>query len=86
MTQIENARKGIITDELKIVAKKEFIEEEKLRELVTQGRVVIPANKNHKKLIPVGIGKGLTTKVNANIGTSEDYYEIGDEIKKMIWL
>lgn len=83
MTQIENARKGIITDELKIVAKKEFIEEEKLRELVTQGRVVIPANKNHKKLIPIGIGKGLTTKVNANIGTSEDYYEIENEIKKI---
>ena len=83
MTQIENARKGIITDELKIVAKKEFIEEEKLRELVTQGRVVIPANKNHKNLIPIGIGKGLTTKVNANIGTSEDYYEIENEIKKI---
>jgi len=83
MTQIENARKGIITDELKIVAKKEFIEEEKLRELVAQGRVVIPANKNHKNLIPVGIGKGLTTKVNANIGTSEDYYEIENEIKKI---
>ncbi len=83
MTQIENARKGIITDEMKIVAKNEFVEEEKLRDLLAKGMIVIPANKNHKNLIPIGIGKNLTTKVNANIGTSEDYYDINNEIKKI---
>jgi phosphomethylpyrimidine synthase len=83
MTQIESARKGIITDEIKIVAKNEFVEEEKLRDLLAKGMVVIPANKNHKNLIPIGIGKNLTTKVNANIGTSQDYYDINNEIKKI---
>lgn len=83
MTQIESARENIITPQLKTVAKKEAIAEEKLRKLVADGQVVIPANKNHKNLDPIGIGKFLRTKINANIGTSGDYYDIEDELKKL---
>ena len=83
MTQIESAKQGIITEEMKIAAAKESMEEEKLRQLVAEGRVVIPANKNHKNLDPIGIGKGLKTKINANIGTSGDYDKIEDELKKI---
>jgi len=51
-TQMDAAKKGIITDEMRIVAEKEGVHVEKLRELVASGKVVIPANKNHKKLEP----------------------------------
>ncbi|MGE5342450.1 MAG: phosphomethylpyrimidine synthase ThiC [Candidatus Omnitrophota bacterium] len=83
MTQIEHARKGITTPEMKIVAAAELIDEEKLRQLIAEGKVVIPCNKNHKNLIPIGIGKFLKTKINANIGTSGDYHRIEDEFKKI---
>lgn len=83
MTQLKRARQGIITPQMKIVAKKESIEEEKLRVLVAEGKVVIPANKNHRNLDPIGIGKFLRTKINANIGTSGDYDNIEDELKKL---
>jgi len=83
MTQLESARQGTITKQMQIVAEKESIEVEKLKQLIAQGKVVIPANKNHKKLDPIGIGKFLKTKINANIGTSGDYYNIQDEIKKL---
>jgi len=61
-TQMDAAKKGIITDEMRIVAEKEGVHVEKLRELVASGKVVIPANKNHKKLEPQGIGEGLRQK------------------------
>ncbi len=83
MTQIESAKKGIITDQMKLVAAKESIEEGKLRQLIAEGKVVIPSNKNHKNLIPIGIGKFLKTKINANIGTSGDFSKIDDEVKKI---
>jgi phosphomethylpyrimidine synthase len=83
MTQIESAKKGMITRELKIVAAKESIPEEQLRQLVAEGKVVIPCNKNHKNLVPIGIGKFLQTKINANIGTSGDYDKIEAELKKI---
>ncbi len=83
MTQIESAKQGIITREIKIVAAQESIAEETLRQLVAGGRVVIPANINHLNLIPIGIGKGLKTKINANIGTSGDFDKIDDEFKKI---
>lgn len=83
MTQLESAREGIVTPQLENVAKKESIGEEKLRVLVAEGKVVIPANKNHKNLAPIGIGKFLKTKINANIGTSGDYDNIEDELKKL---
>ncbi len=83
MTQIESAKIGIVTPYMKIVAANENIREEKLRQLVADGKVVIPANINHKNLAPIGIGKFLKTKINANIGTSGDYDKIEDEIKKI---
>ncbi|WP_423792969.1 phosphomethylpyrimidine synthase [Methanocaldococcus indicus] len=81
MTQIESAKKGIITDEMKTVAKYEDIDVEKLRRYVAKGYVVIPKNVN-RDIKAVGIGKELTTKVNANIGTSPDLVDINLEVEK----
>lgn len=83
MTQLERAKKGEITNEIKKVSIKENIDPEKLLDLVAEGKVVIPANINHKNLDPIGIGKHLRTKINANIGTSGDYFKIEDELKKI---
>ncbi|MGB9860282.1 MAG: phosphomethylpyrimidine synthase ThiC, partial [Moorellaceae bacterium] len=83
MTQLEAARRGEITPEMERVAAKEGVAPEILRERVAQGTVVIPANKNHLNLDPCGIGLGLRTKVNANIGTSTAYPDIEEELKKL---
>jgi len=83
MTQLEQARKGLITDAMKWVAQKEKVSPEILRNRVAEGAVVIPANINHTDLDPVGIGKGLTIKVNANIGTSRDHVDLAEEILKL---
>ncbi len=83
MTQLENARNGIITTEIEAVAAQEKLDSEKLRRAVADGLVVIPANRNHKNLKPIGIGKGLKTKVNANIGTSADFSRLDDEVLKL---
>ena len=82
MTQLENARKGIITAEMEAAVARETLSKEKLRGAVADGLVVIPANRNHKNLKPIGIGKGLKTKINANIGTSADFSSLDDEVKK----
>ena len=71
-TQMEAAKKGIVTKEMKVVAKKENISEEKLMKLVAEGKVAIPANINHKSLSAEGIGDGLKTKINVNLGVSGD--------------
>ncbi len=83
MTQLEYARKGIITEEMRKVASKEGIDVEELRRRVAEGTVIIPYNKNRKWREPIGIGKGLSTKVNANIGTSSDYCNYDEELLKM---
>lgn len=67
---------------MRIVAEKEGVHVEKLRELVASGKVVIPANKNHKKLEPQGIGEGLRTKINVNIGISKDCCNFEMELEK----
>ena len=82
-TQMDAAKKGIITDEMKIVAKKESIQINQLIDLMAIGQVVIPANKNHKSLDPHGIGKNLRTKVNVNLGISRDCMNIEKEIEKV---
>ena len=69
-TQMDAARKGILTPEMKTVAKKERMPEEQLMKLVAEGKVAICANKNHKCLDPEGIGSMLRTKVNVNLGVS----------------
>ncbi|RLB37574.1 MAG: phosphomethylpyrimidine synthase [Deltaproteobacteria bacterium] len=83
MTQIKQARAGVITPEMKVVARKEQMEVEQLAERVARGTVVIPANTRHKGLDPRGIGEGLTVKVNANIGTSSDHVAPEEELEKL---
>ncbi|MDK2895121.1 MAG: phosphomethylpyrimidine synthase [Moorella sp. (in: firmicutes)] len=83
MTQIEAARVGQVTRAMEKVAAKEGIRVEDLMAAVAAGRVVIPANKNHRNLEPCGIGKGLRTKVNANLGTSTAYPDIEPELEKL---
>ncbi|GBF35861.1 phosphomethylpyrimidine synthase [Methanofervidicoccus abyssi] len=76
-----DAKNKIITEEMKEVAKKERIDPERLRKLIARGYVVIPKNV-HRDTTPVGIGEGLRTKVNVNIGTSPDCVDIEMEIRK----
>jgi len=80
MTLMKRAQTSI-TDEIKEVAKVEGIAEEKLRRNVAAGRVVIPFNPIHSPDL-LGIGEGLRVKVNVNIGTSMDYIDVDEEIKK----
>ena len=81
-TQMDAAKKGIITPQMEIVAGKEKMEPQRLRELVALGQVVIPANKNHSKLDPEGVGTGLRTKINVNLGVSKDCCDIDLELAK----
>ncbi len=83
MTQLELARKGTISLQMKQVAEREELEAEFIRQGVAQGTIVIPANISHSNLSPCGIGKGLCTKVNANIGTSSDYGTRDTELEKV---
>jgi len=83
MTQIEQARKGNITPSLKKVADEEGFAPEELLNLVAQGKVVIPHNLNRPSIHPVGIGQKLSTKVNVNIGTSLDFPQEENELKKV---
>lgn len=83
MTQKLEAQKGIITKEMEFVAQAEGVSSKWLCEKVAQGRIVIPANKNHRNLKPVGIGEGLRIKVNTNIGTSSDHVDLEEELRKL---
>lgn len=83
MTQIIEARKGNITPEMKAVARAEGISPAHIREGIANGTIVITRNQRHTKITPLGIGKGLRTKINANIGTSKDRMSIPDEIEKL---
>ena len=82
-TQMEAAKKGIVTPQLKIVAEKENMEVEKLMELVASGQVAIPCNINHKSISPEGIGTGLKTKINVNLGISGDCKDYDVEMQKV---
>ena len=82
-TQMEAAKKGIITPEMEIVAKKEYIEPEQLRELVAKGEVAIPCNINHKSISPEGIGSRMRTKINVNLGISGDVKNYDIEMEKV---
>ncbi|CUH94614.1 Phosphomethylpyrimidine synthase [Propionispora sp. 2/2-37] len=81
-TQMDAARKGIVTGQMRIVAGKEKMEVNRLRELVAEGKVVIPANKNHVSLDPEGVGTGLRTKINVNLGVSKDCCDLNLELEK----
>ncbi len=83
MTQLELAREGIISPQMEAVAKQEGLEVEFIRRGILEGTIVIPANVKHTNLTPCGIGQGLRTKVNANIGTSSDFGDIDTELEKL---
>lgn len=92
-TQLQIAHSGTISDEVKLVAETEDVDAELIRDEIAAGRLVIPANKRHLKtnpsdslrtgLVPAGIGRMLTTKVNANIGTSSIRSSVEAELEKM---
>ena len=81
-TQMDAAKQGIITEQMKAVAAKERMDVERLRDLIARGQVVIPANKNHTSLDPEGIGTGLRTKINVNLGVSKDCCDVELELEK----
>ncbi len=83
MTKLELARKGIVSPQMKHVAEKEGLETDVIMQGLAEGEIIIPANVNHTNLIPCGIGKGLRTKVNANIGTSSDFCDLNTELRKL---
>ena len=83
-TQMEAARKGIVTEQLKTVAEKERMTAEELLPLVAEGKVVICANRNHTCLNPEGVGSMLRTKINVNLGVSRDCKDYGVEIQKVM--
>ena len=83
-TQMEAARKGFVTPQLEVVAKKERMTVEELLPLVASGKVVIPANKNHTCLYPEGVGSMLRTKINVNLGVSRDCKDYDVEMQKVM--
>ena len=83
-TQMEAARMGIVTPELEEVAKKENRSVEELLPLMASGKMVIPANVNHKSLDPNGVGSMLKTKINVNLGISRDCKDYDIEMKKVM--
>lgn len=82
-TQMDAAKKGILTEQMKVVAKKEQMNEEELMRLVGEGKIAIPANKNHSCLDPNGIGSMLKTKINVNLGVSRDCKDFNIELEKV---
>ena len=84
-TQMEAAKKGIITPEMQTVAEKEYTTPEQIRDLVALGQIAIPANVNHKSLCAEGIGKGLRTKINVNLGVSGDAKDYELELERSAW-
>jgi len=82
-TQMEAAKKGIITPEMQAVSEKEYISAEEIRKKVAEGCVAIPANINHKNLSPEGVGSGLRTKINVNLGISGDCADYEMELDKV---
>ena len=83
MTQRREALKGMMTKEMKAVAREEGVSGEWLREGIACGRIVIPVNRNHRGVKPLGIGGGLRIKVNTNLGTSSDHVELEEELEKL---
>lgn len=82
LTQIESARQGILTPQMTAVALKEELSNEYILQMVAEGKIVIPWNHNRKPSRIAGIGKGLSTKINASIGTSSDIVDYAAEVRK----
>ena len=83
MTQLEFARKGILTDAMKAVAGEENVPAEVVLAAVADGTAVIPLNVHHANARPVGVGRMFTTKINANLGRSVTHSGKGDELEKL---
>lgn len=83
LTQIAAARRGILTPQMQQVLADETIHETDLLSRVAEGRIAIPANHNHRNLVAKGIGQGLCTKINVNLGVSEDCCNIDKELDKV---
>ena len=83
MTLIERAKAGSSTPEVDFVARSEHVSVDQVMSGLLDGTIVIPANPLHECLKPRGVGKGLRTKVNANIGTSSDSCDVEAELRKM---
>jgi len=81
-TQMKAAKKGRITEEMRIVAKNEEESPQSIRQRLAEGTIIITRNVQHENVHPIGIGKGLHTKINANIGTSPDLCNLDLEIEK----
>ncbi|MGE4193390.1 MAG: phosphomethylpyrimidine synthase ThiC [Pseudodesulfovibrio sp.] len=82
-TQMDAARKGIVTEQMETVARKENMRVEDLMARMAKGTVIIPANKNHLNIDPEGVGDGLRTKINVNLGISKDCCNIDVEMEKV---
>lgn len=82
-TQMEAARKGILTEEMKLAAEKEQMEPRELMRLMAEGKVIIPCNRLHVCIEPNAIGSMLKTKINVNLGTSRDWKDMDMELQKV---
>ena len=83
MTQLEAAKKGIVSEEMKQCAKTEGVSPEFIRDGVKNGTIVVIRNNKHNAIAPLAVGKGLKTKINANIGTSKDRVDLDLELEKV---
>ena len=83
-TQMDAARKGIVTAEIRRVAEKEYMATGDLMKLVAEGKVAIPANRLHTSLNPEGVGSMLRTKINVNLGVSRDCKDYNIEMEKVM--
>ncbi len=83
MTQLQAARKGLVTEAMKIVAADEGVDAEAVRAAVASGEAVIPLNIHHTNARPVGVGRLFRTKINANLGRSVTHSGKGDELEKL---
>lgn len=81
--QLVAAKEGKITQSMKAVARSEGIDAEELRRNIADGKVAVLANNRHKRFTPKGVGKGLSVKVNANLGTSPERIDVDEELKKL---
>lgn len=82
-TQMDAARKGILTPEMKIVSEKEHMDTKELMEYMAKGQIIIPCNKKHTCIEPNGIGSMLRTKINVNLGVSRDCKDLDMEMQKV---
>ncbi len=82
MNQIHMSRSGEISPEIRRVAQTEGLPPEEVADKVSRGSIVVLKNRSRANVIPIGIGQGLRTKINANIGTSRDHLKIDEEMEK----